>query len=100
MTNRHRNTTSAPECTDCSSATGNDPYRGPGRTRGVPPDSRRHAVRRARPRRRDLSRGCRVGGYVEKKCGGDLKAATELILRELRAAEDLAGLDKEEEADD
>jgi hypothetical protein len=32
------------------------------------------------------------GGYIEK-CDGDLRAAVALIVRELRAAEDLAGLD-------
>lgn len=35
-------------------------------------------------------------GYIEK-CGGDLNATVELIVRELRAAEDLAGLDDEDE---
>jgi hypothetical protein len=37
--------------------------------------------------------GAAFGGYIEK-CGGDTQAAVALIVRELRAAEDLAGLEE------
>jgi hypothetical protein len=36
--------------------------------------------------------GTAFGGYIQK-CGGDVKAATALIVQELRVAEDLASLD-------
>ena len=43
--------------------------------------------------------GAAFGGYIEK-CGGDRQAAVALIVRELRAAEDLAGLDEGGKTDD
>jgi hypothetical protein len=43
--------------------------------------------------------GAALGGYIEK-CGGDVQAALALIVRELRAEEDLAGLDEGGRTDD